>query len=162
MTGSTASALQSPQTQTVTPAPTVATTPTPAPVQVQTVVATPIQANPTLLTQLGHVDPLVWTALVGTLVVPLVHQLIKRFVSSLHDPKHRTTNYAIAGLLSVVVGVLTDLQNSGALTKLHNPLLATILSASLAFLLSQQVYGFFVKTNEQANAVASLPVATDL
>lgn len=146
---------------TITPTATIAPVATATPVAVQSIVAQPNTINPTLASQIGHVDPLVWTALLGTLVVPFIHQLIKRVVKALHDPKHRTTNYAIAGLLSVLVGVLTDLQNSGALSRLHNPLLATALSAALSFTLGQQVYGFVVKTNEQQTVLDSLPVVTE-
>lgn len=143
----------------LSPSPAVSNSP--APVAIQTVVAPSGTNDVSLLTQVSHVDPLIWAALLGTLVVPLIHQLLKKGIKSLHDPKHRTTNYAIAGGLSLVVGLLTDLQNSGALTRLHNPILATILSASLSFLLGQQVYGFFVKTNEKQTELDKLPVVVN-
>lgn len=137
-----------PVTTTLTPSP--SPVPSTTPVAAQTVVPSHADAaQVTLISQLQHVDPLLWTALAGVLVVPFLHQVIKRFATFLHDPRHRTTNYLIAGLLSLLVGVLTDLQNSGALSRLHNPALATILSAALSYTLGQQVYGYFVKTNEQ-------------
>jgi len=141
-------------TATLSPSPSPVVEISPTPVAASTVV--PTSPNLTLGSQIQHVDPLVWAALAGVLVVPFVHQLIKRFVTKLNDPTHRTTNYAIAGLLSIVVGVLTDLQNSGALTKLHNPALAAVLSAGLSYILGQNVYGFFVKTNEQVKATSAV------
>lgn len=143
---------------TTTPTPTVLVSPSPSALPVATTVQEPA---PTLIGQLQHVDPLVWTVLAGALIVPFLQQLVKRFAKFLQDPKHRTTNYFLAGLLNLGVGYLTTLQNSGDLSRLHNPALGGLLAAGLSFLLGQNVYGFFIKTNEDLKAAkedAALPI----
>lgn len=139
-------------TSTLSPSPSVSpgVLPTATPVAVSSTVQPSDNVN--LIGQIQHVDPLIWTALAGILIVPFVHQGIKKGVKFLNEPQHRVTNYVLATLLSVVVGLLTDLQNSGVLTQLHNPALATLLASALSYLLGQQVYGFFIKTNQEAKA----------
>lgn len=156
----------------VSPSPSVAPSATPVATQSLVLQPAPSVAPVNLATQLGHVDPLIWAALVGALVVPFLQQWVKKFATFLNDPKHRTTNYLITGVVNLLVGYAFTLQNSGVLARLHNPVLAGVLTTALSFLLGQQVYGFFIKTNEQlskvvppnvvppAGAGSELPLAT--
>lgn len=138
-------------TQTTLPAAPASVPVQTAPVKTQATVAVPAapQQQVTLIGQLQHVDPLVYATLVGAVFVPLLHQYIKKLATFLNAPKHRTTNYFIAGGLQLVVGYLATIQNSGVLTGLHDPALAGLLTSGLTYFLGQNVYGFFVKTNEE-------------
>lgn len=135
------------------PAPAPAPTPVPVaatPVVTQTSTAPAVQdQHVTLVGQLQAVDPTIYAALVSVLVLPFVHQGIKALAKRASKKISRPGNYLLATFLSGVVGLLLTLQNSGALTQLHSPLLAAVLYTGISFICGQNVYGLYVKTRSE-------------
>jgi len=144
-----------------TPTPSVTVAPTPVATTI-TVVSAPAVTHPTLYNQIAGVDPLIWSVLVGALVIPFVQQGIKALAGHFNHDLGNSSKTILLALLSAFTGFLLQLQSSGVLNNLGSPLLASILTAAIAFFTGHNVYQLFIKTNQQLDAVKALPVATDL